>query len=160
MKLDQTPTEPNGAQGLRSPDADSGKTTNRANRRRDKHGQTPRTAETQESTAPGKSTKIFSLQLTHQSNVDSRATPTGCAHAHLLASQKPHKRFYPNHPGLGGYTHRVRSRAPGKTWTTIKFLPLWGLDANIPLACLHGLRQSSPWRLGARIHSTRLHSLC
>ena len=39
--------------------------TNHVDHGWDKHGQTPRPVETQESAAPGKSTKILSLQPTH-----------------------------------------------------------------------------------------------
>ena len=83
-----TPTEPKRAQGLRSPDVDLGKSTDCVGRGRDKHGRTPRTVETQESTALEKSTKIFSLQPTHQSDAGSEATLTGCARAHPLTKRK------------------------------------------------------------------------
>ena len=77
------PTKPNGAQVARHR---LGKSTDRAGRGRDKHGRTPRIAETQESAAPGKSTKMLSLQPTHQLDAVSGATPTGCARAHPPAS--------------------------------------------------------------------------
>ena len=72
-----TPTEPNRAQGLRSPDADSGNQPTTRIAGGTNTGEHPETAKTWESTAPGKSTKMLSLQPTHQSDAGSGTTPIG-----------------------------------------------------------------------------------
>ena len=40
-----------------------------------------------------------------------RSTPLETMAQNIGKSKKSRRQFYPNHPGLGGYTHRVRSRA-------------------------------------------------
>ena len=79
-----TPTEPNGAQGLRSPDTDSGNQPTAQVMGRTNTGKHLK----QQSVAPGKSTKMLSLQPSHQSDAGSGATPIGCARSHLLSKQK------------------------------------------------------------------------
>jgi len=68
-----TPTEPNGSQGLRSPDTDSGNQPTTQVAGGTNTGEHPE----RQSAVPGKSTKMLSLQPTRQSDAGSGLHPPG-----------------------------------------------------------------------------------
>ena len=84
-----TPTEPNGVQGLRSPDVDSGNQPTAQVAGGTNTGEHPERQKHKSLQPPEKSTKIFSLQPTHQSDAGSEATPA----AALTRTRCQNKKF-------------------------------------------------------------------
>ena len=100
------PTKPNGARVLRSPDTDSGNQPTTLVVSGTNMGKHPE----RQSAALGESTKMLSLQPTHQPDTGSGATPVGalaCTRGQnrkfpRRQDEKSPRRFYPNRPGPRG----------------------------------------------------------
>ena len=163
MELDQPLPSPNRAQGLRSPNTDSGNQPTTQVASGTNMGKHPQ----RQSVAPGKSTKMLSLQPTHQLDACSGATPAGalgrtrCRNKKFPCWQHENRleRFYLNRPEARGLHPRVRSRAPvvekkispvGNTKTPRTILPESPGDSGAtPVAALartHCYNEKSPSR--------------